>query len=253
MTEEADAVLITGGASGIGLACAQVLAAKGRAVAIWDLDQGRSDAVAGELADTYHVAAVGLGIDVRMTDKLATEVARSSESVGPFSGLVHAAGVDGVGSLNDLSAEHWRNVMDVNLTALPFLVQAMRSDLGLASNGAVVAIASINAQLGNAMNPAYSASKAGILGLVRALADDLGHEGVRINSVSPGQILTPMLQPSLDAVEGLEENFKRRIFLGRLGQPEEVAAAVNFLLSSQASYITGQDLVVDGGNIPSQR
>ena len=117
--------------------------------------------------------------------------------------------------------------------------------------GAVVGIASINATLGNGLIPAYSASKGGMISLVRSLADDLGQRGVRINSVSPGQIRTPMLQPSVDALPA--GSFERRILLGRLGEPREVANAVAFLLSDLASYITASELVVDGGNISSQR
>lgn len=118
---------------------------------------------------------------------------------------------------------------------------------------AIVGIASINATLGNAMNPSYSASKGGMLAANRALADDLAADGIRINSVSPGQILTPMIQQAIDHAPGLKDSFERRIMLGRLGAPAEVARAVRFLLSDEASYITGAELVVDGGNIPSQR
>ena len=101
------------------------------------------------------------------------------------------------------------------------------------------------------MNPVYSAAKGGILSLVRSLADRLAQDGVRINAVSPGQIRTPMMQPAIDALP--KGFFERRILLGRLGEPEEVGRVVRFLLSDEASYITAAELVVDGGNISSQR
>ncbi|MEE2030896.1 SDR family oxidoreductase [Rhodococcus chondri] len=116
---------------------------------------------------------------------------------------------------------------------------------------AIVGISSINATLGNAINPVYSAAKGGMLSMVRSLADRLGPSGTRIDCVSPGQIPTPMLQPTVDALP--EGTFERRILLGRLGRPEEVASAMRFLLSDEAAYITATELVVDGGNISSQR
>jgi NAD(P)-dependent dehydrogenase (short-subunit alcohol dehydrogenase family) len=101
------------------------------------------------------------------------------------------------------------------------------------------------------MNPAYTASKGGMLSLVRSLADDLGRDGVRVNAVSPGQIRTPMMQPVLDHLS--DEAFTKRILLGRIGEPREIAAVVRFLLSDEASYVTAAEIVVDGGNISSQR
>ena len=110
---------------------------------------------------------------------------------------------------------------------------------------------SINATLGNAANPIYSAGKGGALSLVRSLADRLARDGIRINAISPGQIRTPMMQPTLDALS--DEQFTRRILLERIGDPEEVGRVVRFLLSDEASYITASEIVVDGGNISSQR
>ena len=134
------------------------------------------------------------------------------------------------------------------------MIQALLEDFKVSKGAACVGIASINATLGNAFNPTYSASKAGMLGLNRALADELARFGIRINAVSPGQIMTQMIADAIAAAPtGLKEHFESRILLGRLGQPREVATAVRFLLSSEASYITGAELVVDGGNISSQR
>jgi NAD(P)-dependent dehydrogenase (short-subunit alcohol dehydrogenase family) len=114
-----------------------------------------------------------------------------------------------------------------------------------------VGIASINATLGHALNPIYSAAKGGMLAVIRSLADRLGQEGVRINAVSPGQILTPMTQPAVDALP--PGTFEKRILLGRMGRPEEIGSVVRFLLSDEASYISASEIVVDGGNISSQR
>lgn len=228
-----------------------MLAAEGRAVAVWDIDAARAAAAAAELAARHGVRTVGIGIDLCSTDGIAAAVARTRETIGAIGALVHAAGVSSPVPLDELTPAAWDAVLNVNLRALPFIVQAIRADLAATPGGAVVGIASINATLGNAANPAYTASKGGMLSLVRSLADDLAADGVRINAVSPGQIRTPMLQPVLDILPpGV---FERRILLGRLGEPVEIARAVRFLLSADASYITATELVVDGGNISSQR
>lgn len=246
-------VIVTGGASGIGKACAEALASAGRPVSIWDLNAEKSAAVAKAIEQRYSVATSSYAVDVSQLNNLAEAVAQCRKQHANIGGLVHAAGVDGAGDLENLTAELWQRVMDINLSALPFIIQALLPDFKANPGSAIVGIASINATLGNGANPAYSASKSGMLGVIRALADDLGRHGIRINAVSPGQIDTPMLASSMDVVEGLRTSFERRILLGRLGEPEEIANAVGFLLSEQASYITASELVVDGGNLSSQR
>ncbi|MDO8862960.1 SDR family NAD(P)-dependent oxidoreductase [Haliea sp. E1-2-M8] len=244
-------VVVTGAASGIGRACAEVLAASGRAIALWDLNQDSASKLAGELSAEHGIAAVGLRVDVADPAAIHTAAAASREAIGAIGGLVHAAGMVLQMPVADTEVEAWDRLMNVNLRALLLAVQALLPDLEQTGHGAVVGIGSINATLGNGLIPAYSASKGGMISLVRSLADDLGQRGVRINTVSPGQIRTPMLQPAVDALP--EGSFERRILLGRLGEPGEVANAVAFLLSDLASYITASELVVDGGNISSQR
>ncbi len=253
LNSPATPVIVTGGASGIGLACARALLEVGRAVAIWDIDTSRTEAAAVELSAAGGAPCIGLGVDVTDVDAIALAVAESRERMGSLGGLVHAAGVSGAVPLEQLDAAGWDAIINVNLRAELFITQAMLPDLKANPGSAIVGIASINATLGNAANPVYSASKGGMLAMCRALADDLARSGIRINSVSPGQIATPMLQASMDYVPGLKERFEQRILLGRLGEPEEVGKAVRFLLSDEASYITAAELVVDGGNISSQR
>jgi NAD(P)-dependent dehydrogenase (short-subunit alcohol dehydrogenase family) len=247
----ASGVVVTGAASGIGRACAEVLAASRRPVALWDINQEAACKLAGELSAEHGVVAVGLRVDVEDPAAIRAAAAASREAIGAIGGLVHAAGMVLQMPVADTEVEAWDRLMNVNLRALLLAVQALLPDLEQTGHGAVVGIASINATLGNGLIPAYSASKGGMISLVRSLADDLGQRGVRINSVSPGQIRTPMLQPSVDALPA--GSFERRILLGRLGEPREVANAVAFLLSDLASYITASELVVDGGNISSQR
>ena len=247
------AVLITGGASGIGKACAETLARQGRPIMIWDIDSKAAAASASEIQQNFNVDTSSYGIDISQFNEFESALTASRMSQHSIGGLVHAAGVDGSVALDDLTPESWQRIMDINLGALPFLTQLLLPDLAANSGSAIVGIASINAHLGNQANLSYSASKSGMLGLVKALADRLANDNIRINAVSPGQIDTPMLAGPMAYMDGLREQFERRILMGRLGQASEVANAVAFLLSDQASYITASELVVDGGNLSSQR
>lgn len=244
-------VIITGGASGIGLASAEALAAVGRPVALWDIDGARAASAAAAITAAHGTPATGIAIDLRDLNAIEPALAATRQAIGAPGGLVHAAGIVDTASLDGLTPESWDGGIAIHLRALAFITQAIRADLADRPGSAIVAIASINATLGNAVNPVYSAAKGGILSLVRSLADRLATDGIRINSVSPGQILTPMLRPAVDALP--EGAFERRILLGRLGKPEEVGRVVRFLLSDDASYITASEIVVDGGNISSQR
>ncbi|BBF71934.1 SDR family NAD(P)-dependent oxidoreductase [Sphingomonas bisphenolicum] len=244
-------VIVTGGASGIGLASAKALAAVGRPVALWDIDGDGAAAAAGSIAQTHGIAAIGIGIDLRDLDGIAPALAATRQAMGAPGGVVHAAGIVDTDSIDGMTAQSWDSGIAIHLRALAFVTQAIRVDLASQPGSAIVAIASINATLGNGINPIYSAAKGGILSLVRSLADRLAMDGIRINAVSPGQILTPMMRPAVDALP--DGYFERRILLGRIGEPEEVARVVRFLLSDEASYVTASEIVVDGGNISSQR
>lgn len=246
----ASGVIITGGASGIGLASAQALAAVGRSVALWDLKAAEAKRRAQEITAEFGVIALGLGVDVRDPAALRDSAAATRATLPSIGAIAHCAGTVDTGSLEGITPENWAAGMDVHLRAIVLLLQAFLEDLRRQPGSAVVAIASINATLGNAVNPIYSAAKGGVLSLVRSLADRLARDRIRINSLSPGQIVTPMMQPALDALPGF---FEKRILLGRIGLAEEIGRVVRFLLSDEASYITAAEVIVDGGNISSQR
>ena len=244
-------VIITGGASGIGLASARVLAAVGRPVAIWDIDGAKAEAMADAIAAQYGVASVGIAIDMRQINALPGAIGRTRTALPNIGGLVHAAGIVDTGSLEGITPQSWDDGIAVHLRALAVMVQALIGDFKAHPGSAVVAITSINATLGNHMNPIYTAAKGGMLSLVRSLADRLAQDGVRINSLSPGFVVTGMTQSAIDTLAA--DHIAKRILLERFGQAEEIGRVARFLLSEEASYITAAELVVDGGNISSQR
>ncbi|WP_205452153.1 SDR family NAD(P)-dependent oxidoreductase [Sphingobium estronivorans] len=244
-------VVITGGASGIGLASARALASVGRPVVIWDIHEGRAVEAAQAVRRETGTPCTGMGVDVRDPQAIAGAAERTRAALPSIGGLVHCAGIVDTASLDGITLQSWDDGMNVHLRPIVLLLQAFLEDMKRQPGSAMVATASINATLGNAINPIYTAAKGGVLSLVRSLADRLGRDGIRINAVSPGQIVTPMMTPAINALP--QGHFEQRILLERIGEPEEIGRVVRFLLSDEASYITAAEIVVDGGNISSQR
>lgn len=244
-------VVITGGASGLGFASACALAAVGRPIALWDLVSDRAEERAATLTQTYGIKAIGLGVDVRDAKAIAEAAEQTRIALPSIGGIVHCAGTVDTDGFEGITLESWDSGINVHLRPIVLLVQAFLEDLKKSPGSAIVATSSINATLGNAINPIYSAAKGGVLSLVRSMADGLAPYGIRINSLSPGVIKTPLTQPSVSALP--DGHFEKRILLERIGAPEEIGRVVRFLLSEEASYITASEIVVDGGNISSQR
>jgi NAD(P)-dependent dehydrogenase (short-subunit alcohol dehydrogenase family) len=237
-------VVVTGGASGIGRACAEAFAEVGRPVAIWDLGEERVAEAATTIASRFGVPVTGLVVDVRDLETFDDAVDRTRDALGSIGGLMHGAGiVDGAG-VEGTSATLWGDVLDIHLRAQLMLVQHLLGDLRTNPGSAVVVISSINGLLADLANPAYCAAKAGMLGLTRNMAIALAVEGIRINAICPGYIETPMLTV---APSEMMWQFEGSCPMERLGRPEEIAAVARFLLSDQASFVTGTQIVVDGG------
>jgi NAD(P)-dependent dehydrogenase (short-subunit alcohol dehydrogenase family) len=238
-------VVITGGASGIGLATAHAVAAVGRPVAIWDLQQDRAAGAAQAVASAHDVKAVGLAVDVRDTDTLHDAADDTAAAVGTIGGLVHAAGVPDAVDLPDLTDKTWDPLLEVNLRAYAMVVQAFLPQLRAhAPDAAVVGIASIHGIIAQGVNPAYAASKAGVLGLTRSMAVRFASEGIRVNAICPGFILSEIMGAS-----GREKfpEMVEKAALGRAGEPIEVAEVAAFLVSDRASFVSGAIVPVDGG------
>ncbi len=234
--------IVTGGASGIGLATARLLRDGGASVVI--VDRVEAEAAAADLGVRWVTADVGLDPDA------GDAVARATSILdGPADVLVNAAGIYRVGPALDVDAATWDDVLSANLRA-PYLmagaVARRLADAGLP--GAIVNVSSIAAFQGDRSEPApaYSAAKSGIVALTRQLAAEWGHLGIRVNAVAPGLIDTPMLLMRPETPDG-RAYLEGRVPLGRVGQAVEVAAAIAFLASDSAAYITGAVLPVDGG------
>jgi len=234
---EARVALVTGAARGIGLACARRLAERGHAVVLTDVDEEAGAAAAAELRAGGHAASFA-PLDVADPRAWAA-VAGSLERLDV---LVSNAALQQAAPAHALDDDGWRRQLEVSLSGAFYGVRAT-IDLLRGARGAIVICSSVHALVGMPGHPAYGAAKGGLLALTRQLAVEYGPD-VRVNAVLPGPILTA-------AWDGVGEADRARsgaaTVAGRLGAPEEVAAAVAFLASADASYITGASLVVDGG------
>ncbi len=235
-------VLVTGAAGGIGTALVADLLAQGAQVLATDVDAPGCGRLARLGHDRLHVAPLDLtesGAPQRIVDQ-------ALDRLGGLDGLVNNAGVEHRAALGEHSTADWARVLEINLSAPFRLARAAAPALAGQPGAAIVNVCSI-AVTGFAGQAAYDASKGGLLSLTRSLAVELGPLGVRANAVCPGFIDTPMLDVS--GLRGLAEKVAARLPIGRCGHPEEVAAAIGWLLGTGAGYVTGQALFVDGGMV----
>ena len=242
----ATGVVVTGGGSGIGRACCLALAAVGRPVAAWDVN-GDGAADTARQCEALGASSSSATVDVTDAGAVAAAAATAKASLGSVGGLVHAAGIvrPALDDVVDLAT--WDDVLAVNLRAEAVLVSALLPSMREANPGsAIVGISSIEGLIGHGFIPSYVSSKHALIGLTRSLAHRLGPDRIRANAVCPGYIDTPMLGPTI-ATPDARASFERKVPLGRLGEPADIARAVRFLLSDEAAYLNGAVIVVDGG------
>jgi 2-hydroxycyclohexanecarboxyl-CoA dehydrogenase len=241
--------VVTGGASGIGRAVCHRLVERGRRVAVVDLDGGRALEVAEELrALGGRVTACCADVSDRGAVDTAFDAVR--KQLGPIEILVTSAGLCVFSEFRDITTDEWRRVLDVNLTGTFHACQAALPDMVAARFGRIVTISSSSAQRGSPKNAHYAAAKGGVIVLTKSLARAFAPFGITANSIPPSGIETPM-QHASQAKGELPPNevMAAAIPVGHLGQPEDIAAAVAFLASDEAGFITGQVLGVNGGSV----
>lgn len=236
--QTADTVLVTGGAAGIGAAIVRAFRAKGHPVTFCDRDAATGASLAAETGATF------IAMDVRDEAAIDALFARC----GPLAVLVNNVGVDQHAFFTELTKADWRGLLEINLeTTFAFTLRALPA-MQAARYGRIVNIASEAGRLGSKGGSVYAAAKAGVVGFTRSIARENARYGITSNAVLPGPVRTPMVERAI-AEHGarLEENMADLTLLRRLGEPAEVAAAVAFLASREASFITGEALGVSGG------
>jgi NAD(P)-dependent dehydrogenase (short-subunit alcohol dehydrogenase family) len=237
-------VLITGAVSGIGRATVDLFVEKGARVAISDINEEKTRQFALELGNK-HVAAPG---DVSKESSVAEIFNAAKVGLGKVDVLINCAGVsDSVLPTLEQDVEHWQKIIDINLTGTYLTCRAVAPDMLKNGSGAIVNISSIAGLVGLPYRNAYTASKHGVAGITKSLAGEWGQCGIRVNAVSPGYVLTPMVQQLIDTGKLDPKVIQRRTPAGRLASPEEIANVMMFLASELASYINGAIIPVDGG------
>lgn len=259
-----DVAVVTGGASGIGWACAQSFAREGCRVAIWDLST-EVDGKASALINQFGGSSLGKMVDVSDGEAVQKAMRETEAAFGTISHLVHAAAI-GSGRFGfpftNLEPTDWLRVLDVNVMGMVHVAHAIAPGMVARQAGTMVFIASVAGQIGSQTDPPYSASKAANINFAQCLAKDLAPHNVRVNTVSPGMVQTPLNrrvwqawneQQSRDRKRSYEEwaedKIRSVVPLGRWQSPEDVANMVVFLSSARAAQVTGQTINVDGGHV----
>lgn len=246
---EGRAILLAGGAGGLGAPLAEAFAARGAHVVVADIDADRADVTAETLkrnGGTAHATVLNV-VDPK---SCAAAVDTTISACSRIDGLVNATGVYRVGEATALSDADWKLTLDVNLTGGFMLARAAGMAMIAQGSGRIVTIASVSSRVANPLYAAYAASKAGVSHLTRVLAVEWARHGVTVNAIGPAVTPTPLAQPILGN-ESARAAALARIPAGRFGTPDDIVGAAVFLLSPAGSFVTGQTIYVDGGRTVS--
>lgn len=240
-------VVITGGASGIGLGVSQLFARKGHPVAMLDLQDAALETEAAALrAEGAKVLA--LRVDVSRREDIESAYAAIREQLGPIAIVVANAGISEGIPFRDIDVSMWQRMIDINLTGVFHTVQAAIPDMIEAKWGRIITISSQAAQSGAADRAHYAAAKGGVIGLTRSLAREFAGQGITVNTIPPSVVATPMAEQGIAAGTFPPlEVIAQHIPIPRAGTPDDIASACEYLASDGASYVTGQVLAVNGG------
>jgi NAD(P)-dependent dehydrogenase (short-subunit alcohol dehydrogenase family) len=237
---EGQRAVVTGGASGIGRATARRMSEEGALVAVVDLNGDAAAEVAKEVGGSAHTA------DVTNPEELTAAVDAAAEAMGGITTLFNNAGTGNQSPLHEWEPEEWNRLVAVNLTGVYLGFRAAIPHIRASGRGSVVSTASISGTRPAAGEAPYSAAKAGVAAITASAALEYGPD-IRVNAVSPGMILTPLTAPLLEFLPHERERYQRTTPVGRIGEPEDIADVVVFLCSDLARFVTGQNIVVDGG------
>ena len=242
MRFENKAAIITGGASGIGASTARRLHAEGASVLVADLNDEMGAALVKELGSR----AIYRRVDVASWDEVEAMVKAAHAAFGRLDILVNNAGIGSFATAADIALEDWKRVIDIDLNGVFYGCRAAIPIMRAQGGGAIVNTASASGLAGDYSFAAYNAAKGAVVNFTRAAAIDHAREGVRINAVCPGPVNTPIIS-GVFAIPGVKDAWDERVPMGRFAEPEEIAAVIVFLCSTDASFVTGANYCVDGG------
>ncbi len=230
--------IITGGASGIGAATARKFFEEGATPVIWDLDEEKGQSIAKELNGSFQK------VNTANYEEIESAAKQVYDKYGKIDILINNAGITRDSTLKNMTKEQWQQVIDVNLTGVFYCTKIISQYMLEKEYGRIINASSVVGIYGNFGQTNYVATKAGLIGMTKTLARELGRKGITVNSIAPGFIATEMVSAM---PENVIESMKAKVPVGRLGKPEEIANVYAFLASDEAAYINGHTLSVDGG------